>query len=836
MSRFIAWLSGSSGGGENNYNGPTNTVLDSDDDDEEADELHFPGDNSFQRDGDSDIIDENEDNFYANHMDDDKEEDDIIVTENNEGVDDDDGLEITAAEIDIPQEYCDSDDSTTPEHDEKEEGSHSSTDENLEEENMLLQRADDGETAVEEIQTNSNEVLETQSSTEEDDNYNDEQIIDSLKVEASTESKVLEDPPSSSSKATTVKATLINDQDENGDDSFPKAREFLSETINDDQATTTANDTSPNRDDDITTYSISRTRKAADIVEGFNDDEYNNDYNNNGDDSRTVVTTRTSISRVQPVSAAFKSATQEVAKKKSVHPHQSIFDILEKNFEELGEGGGGGGGSRFGKKIAYQDVKLCFVAFVAVFSLPQEPVFANPVYSEIDTVNVSSNEPNNDVDEQFKSINGEEQQLNGRSSDGNAELESRKKSTTRPSVPLSVAFALWNKVLQQSHGNGSDFSDDSLSYIRSTLVLLGLLELKSIERDRDDDVAPPSLSNRLMGYSHSLNRSIECLSVHDEIHQQYGEYLAWGDQDGTFKLFVQEQEQRWNAAVMDVSNQIGYNQYTLRMLPLNTMRANYMQDAFDLLKDKTFVRRRMRGLGASEAAKAHVGDVDEVLSLIEKRIANGGVVGEPIDEQEALLSAYLQLKKYCLHEADELTKHYKDEDGNIKLGKAIIPKMSDLGDAIHLMGASLGGYGFYDDEMEYYEEALRLKSLAVNGNWMKSVTAAETLHCMGFSLDNVGRSDDAIECYEQALEIRLECLGDNDLRVADTYHNKGALLCEEDQPDEAMECLEEALRIRELHYGEEHVSCADTMVRFYRRMERVIFIPLILSNSCLGSV
>ena len=620
--------------------------------------------------------------------------------------------------------------------------------------------------------------------------------------------------------------TTDNDDDvEEIDDSFPKARDFLDETIiindNDDNVTTLNH---RDNDDDITIDSISRTRKAADIVEGFHDDDDDEiDNNNNADDSKTIATNRTSVSRVQPVSAAFKSASHEVAKKKNTHRHQSIFDILDKNFEELGEGSisGGGGGSRFGKNIAYQDVKLCFIAFVALFSLPQEPVFANPVYADDNTkdVAVASEESNGDVEKlegenQFNSTkNSNEQRRNVNTDD---ELESRKKiSTTRPSVPLTVAFALWNKVMQHSHGNGNDFTNnDNLSYIRSTLVLLGLLELKSIERDRDDDAAPTSNSRVMGGYS--SNRSIECLSVHDEIHQQYGEYLAWGDQNSSRRSFIEEHEQRWNEAVMDASNQIGYNQYTLRMLPLNTMRANHMQDAFDLLKDKTFVRRRMRGLGASEAAKAHVGDVDEILRLIERQMSKGGGANaEPIDEQEALLSAYLRLQKYCLYEAEELTKHYKDEDGNIKLGKALMPKMADLGDAVHLLGASLGGYGFYDEEMEFYEEALRLKRLAVNGNIMKSVSAAETLHCMGFSLDNVGRGDDALECYDQALDIRLKCLGDNDLRVADTYNNRGALLCEEDRPDEAMECLEEALRIRELHYGEEHVSCADTMVSLY---------------------
>eukprot|EP00984_Skeletonema_dohrnii_P024178 scaffold13278_cov67-Skeletonema_dohrnii-CCMP3373.AAC.2 len=224
--------------------------------------------------------------------------------------------------------------------------------------------------------------------------------------------------------------TTDNDEEEEIiDDSFPKAREFLSETINDDDATTFNH-----RDDDITVDSISRTRKAAEIVEGF--DEYN-DYA--ADDSKTIATNRTSISRVQPVSAAFKSASQEVAKKKNAHPHQSIFDILEKNFEELGEGGSGGG-SRFGKKIAYQDVKLCFVAFVAVFSLPQEPVFANPVYSETNNGVAASDKSNgDDVEElddienqQYKSTtNGDKQRLNAKSVNG--ESEPRQKSATRPS-------------------------------------------------------------------------------------------------------------------------------------------------------------------------------------------------------------------------------------------------------------------------------------------------------------------------------------------------------------------------------------------------------------------
>ncbi|KAL7446390.1 hypothetical protein ACHAXH_008093, partial [Discostella pseudostelligera] len=241
------------------------------------------------------------------------------------------------------------------------------------------------------------------------------------------------------------------------------------------------------------------------------------------------------------------------------------------------------------------------------------------------------------------------------------------------------------------------------------------------------------------------------------------------------------------------------------------MRAHHFQDTFDLLKDKTFVRRRIRVLGAMGAARAHVSDMDELLRLIENCITNCDPPPEPVDEREGLLDAYKQMLKYFLHETEELTKCNKDENGNTKLGKAAMLKIAQIGNAVHLLGASFGGYGFFDEEIRYYRKALELKTLAENGNIEKSVSASDTLHSMGFSLDNSGKRDEALKCYNQALDIRYACLGDDDLRVAETQHNKGALLCEEDKGDEAMECLEEALRIREIHYGEEHESCADTM-------------------------
>ena len=169
---------------------------------------------------------------------------------------------------------------------------------------------------------------------------------------------------------------------------------------------------------------------------------------------------------------------------------------------------------------------------------------------------------------------------------------------------------------------------------------------------------------------------------------------------------------------------------------------------------------------------AHVSDVDELLRCIESCILSGETSLEPIDERGGLLGAYQQMLKHFLHEAEELKKCNKDESDNVKLGRPAMLKTALIGNAVHLLGSSLGGYGFFNEEIQYYRNALELKTLAENGNIDKSLSASDSLHSMGFSLDNVGKKDEALECYNQALSIRLACLGDDDLRVAETLHNK----------------------------------------------------------------
>jgi hypothetical protein len=288
------------------------------------------------------------------------------------------------------------------------------------------------------------------------------------------------------------------------DDSFPQAHDFL-----------------VNADDDAMTIA----NQATEIVDGFNDGD---DIHDN---ARTIATQRTTATRVQHVSAAFRSAMTnigEAEQRRVRHPHQTIFDILDKNFEELGDGGIIGGGRW---RICHEDVKLCFVAFVSVFSLPSEPILsAHGVVSGDSPTNHKAIANNNS----FQVFKANVRKTSAAQGSWSESILQR--------VPLSVAFALWNKVLEQS--NLSSYSDDRsksndhLSYIQSTLVLLGMLDLALIERDRDDGVV-----QSLDQSSGNSNKSIECLVVHDQIHQQYGEYLAWGDHDVAYRSLIKADDQ-----------------------------------------------------------------------------------------------------------------------------------------------------------------------------------------------------------------------------------------------------------------------------------------------------
>eukprot|EP00956_Cyclotella_meneghiniana_P015860 scaffold24640_cov68-Cyclotella_meneghiniana.AAC.5 len=588
------------------------------------------------------------------------------------------------------------------------------------------------------------------------------------------------------------------------DDVYPKAHNFLITNQQDEEEVT-----------------VISNNEAIQIIEF--------DENNVNDDGHTVLTsktTATSISRgrittLRPSGPSTGNQQEDDYNEYTMTidtEHQSLFDILDRNFMELGDNPNSG--------LSYDDVQLCFAAFVIVFA----PISG---ISER-TIGDSTTATVNDGMKEGESVDEEQDEEQAKQQ---PQQSSPKIKVARPNVPLSFAFALWKKVLQcKGHNQENNVTATTLSYIRSSLVLLGLLELSTIDSE-DTAVVPIIAATNNRRHAPKSSPSIECLRLHHDINEQYGHYLAYNsssngnDDTLSFRSIIKSYQHQWNDAVRQqaISSMTSYNEYTLQMLPAHTMRSYRIQDTFDILKEKSFVRRRYRLWGASEAAVSYVRDVDELLRWIDKRhvmVNEGSLSEEMVDEHMGVLNAFDQFKKYCLHVVDELMKHNavpendeeKDDDDNdeskteaaINVDNTTLSKIRDVGKALHLLGNSLGGYGFFDQEMNYYTDALRLKQFCRRSQ-ADHVSISDTLHCMGFSLDNASKSEEALEYYDRALDIRYEYLGEDDLRVAETLHNKGALLCDEETSEEAMECLEEALRIRELHYGEEHESCADTM-------------------------
>lgn len=133
-----------------------------------------------------------------------------------------------------------------------------------------------------------------------------------------------------------------SDLNDEHDDSFPKAKDFLADLLF---------ITEENYADENETIQIP-PEQASEIVCGFDQDENN--------DARTVITQRTAgtvmstASRRLPPSSfrSMPNGEKKDAAHGIHHEHESIFHILERNFEELGDCRGDG------RDIGYRDVKL----------------------------------------------------------------------------------------------------------------------------------------------------------------------------------------------------------------------------------------------------------------------------------------------------------------------------------------------------------------------------------------------------------------------------------------------------------------------------------------------
>ena len=535
------------------------------------------------------------------------------------------------------------------------------------------------------------------------------------------------------------------------------------------------------------------------------------------------------------------------------HPNQELFDIIDRNFESFSPQGDPLGGDQR-RYLTAEDVRLCFVAFVAIFSPPPITSLAEEYNHTLDDDLAAEREAlERQRQELDRSGSGRGEPISsagerhgiGKAGDAGAD-DDNSDARRRPHVPMDLVVALWEQVLRtvgdegalKPGTNGISAARDgqyspAISYVREALVSLGLVDIVSgSAAGRDVELRSISLDDEdgffgkvLGGFRNDKGRggsrqrgSVETMVVHQSLNQQYGEYLADEHHCYEFPQIVAEYRRRWSKAVVKCSLTdsgewseftSGYDLYTL---PWNLTCTSMFDECAALMRDQRYVIRRLEEVGVLDGTTAHVTDVDELLRTIcEQWDDYTGTV----DWKIFIFETYGHIKSYAaslLKSKEDAAKAAEgDREASFdvdEFGGPDTSRLLEAGRALHLIGVSLGTHGYVDEEIEYYLESLRFKEATPDGE--DRVDYSDTLHCLGFAYDSVGRTDEALEKYDQALDTRLKLLGEDDLRVAETMHNKGAICCENGECDEALNCLEEALRIRREHFGDVHESCADT--------------------------
>ena len=530
----------------------------------------------------------------------------------------------------------------------------------------------------------------------------------------------------------------------------------------------------------------------------------------------------------EPNSISQLKKIRSVTPRETSHESQALFDILDRDFSTVSArvlvSIGGSDGMR--RAMTADDVKLCFAAFVSCFTPPTKSHFAQEYNYDLD----------NGIDSSYQEEDG--RSIRSHASD-NPEDYSDPERFPRPFVPLHIVNALWKDVIKCSFLDRKDLkkgfaskiesaTDDvfssALPFLLDTLVLLGVLDVRKVSGSANmstggDDELMLSTSDSFQFLREPGERRVtvdEVISVHQDIHQEYGEYLLSLEHQSSLHKLVEKYEKRWNSVISEACTPNSGNRneasYAVLMLPSTTIRSNCFMKTAALLVDKKFIHGRIQALGILEGTTAQATDMEElILRYFNKK--NGILCFDSLDPDETMVDAYEKTKRIILRkiaDAEDIGQCTEDDPRHSVHARQLRKLRRDAGMALHLMGVSIGSQGFVAEEMDFCMSALSLKRASIIGGDSRSVTISDTLHCIGYSLDKTGKYLQAMEYYDEALTIRKRMLGDDDLRVSESLHNKGAIFCENGECESALACLEEALRIRTLHHGEIHESCADT--------------------------
>jgi len=273
--------------------------------------------------------------------------------------------------------------------------------------------------------------------------------------------------------------------------------------------------------------------------------------------------------------------------------------------------------------------------------------------------------------------------------------------------------------------------------------------------------------------------------------------------------------------------------YSCRHAVRHLIESGSLEKAKLLLFDDTFIRQRLQTMGLLEATAAYCRDCSRMDVCIAESLEewrrkqlqdadmkrelstspmddygyHGSTANHPPDVEswnEDHFKILCSVSKVLREKAEEVRA--ADNYGDTK--RRNIQK--DIGNAMQMIGECIGDIGVHRaQEMEHYEEALRLKSEAY-GDDQNHPEVADILYIKGCHHQKFRHYKFAQKCYEQALRIYKVTLGYEHPCVARVLHNIGIMYHAKKDNVVALKCLKKSLSIRLSQLGETDLSVADS--------------------------
>jgi hypothetical protein len=495
--------------------------------------------------------------------------------------------------------------------------------------------------------------------------------------------------------------------------------------------------------------------------------------------------------KIKPVSNTEIIHTRD--KEDEVHPNQALFDILNRNFDDL---------DSFhipslNRMITSEEVKVFFVAFVLVLTPPKPLMMAQEYNHDLDSelmknhLNSASHETANGISKRRRGwlFSRKKQDKNTFDSmeivskdeeQEDVAEESNKKPYIFVRIPCDVVYALWAEVLRglgiiEKIHEETESARLIIKYVQESLIELGLLEIEKsrasvISTDRQDRFMHVHDSSSASISSDTSKESEFCVVRH-EINEQYGLYLANSSQSSMIKNQVKHNEKSWFMAATSVhcTNSDNTDDYQVKMLPYLLALGGKVIEAKDLLCKESFIVNRFERLGVLESVTVELTDVDLLVKSLE---ANNAL--NFFDVNDFITSIGSQFKVLIDDRLAELqSKDLDDDHENSAARKSERKTFIEAGKALHLIALILGSLGNVTKELEYHAMAINLKQsqLGPNENSFGAISLADSYHCMGLAYDNIGDFEEAMVCYDRALLSRRTYMGNSDLKVAETCHS-----------------------------------------------------------------